>query len=167
MAMSTRPLAASICGVKLVATPPWRMNVPSWTLRTRSTLGLKVIVRVIVDTREALLIDTGTVYGPPATWKVVPGTVRMTCDGVAVAGPAGVGGVVGLSRGVSGTTTGGIAPVPGAGGTVPTGAPAGGTAPGGCCGAAPGGTVGAAPAGGGPTGGAAGFSGRGAIGVGT
>jgi len=54
-----------------------------------------VIVRVITDTREALLIDTGTVYGPPATWNVVPGTVRMTCDGVAVAGPGGVGGVVG------------------------------------------------------------------------
>src|SRR5688572_16202098 len=116
MAMSTRPLATSICGMNVVATPPWRMNVPSWTLRTRSTLGLKVIVRVITDTREALLIDTGTMYGPPATWKVVPGTVRMTCDGVAAAGPGGVGGVVGLSRGVSNTATGGIAPAPDAAG---------------------------------------------------
>src|SRR5918994_3823978 len=124
MAMSTRPLAASICGVKVVATPPWRMNVPSWTLRTRSTFGLNVIVRVITDTREALLIETGTVYGPPATWNVVPGTVRMTCAGVAVEAPgaAAAGGVVGLSRGVSGTGAGGAVVVPGAGGT-PTGAP--------------------------------------------
>ena len=61
------------------------MNVPSCTLRTRSTFGLNVIVNVITDTRDALLIDTGTVYGPPATWNVVPGTVRMICAGVAAA----------------------------------------------------------------------------------
>ena len=48
------------------------MNVPSCTLRTRSTVGLKVTVSVITDRRDALLIDSGTVYGPPATWNSSP-----------------------------------------------------------------------------------------------
>src|SRR6185436_18901100 len=147
MAMSTRPLAASICGVKLVAMPPWRMNVPSWRLRTRSTLGLKVIVRVIVDTREALLIDTGTVYGPPATWNVVPGTVRMICPGVACGAPGAAAGVTSVSRGC---VAGGAAPT---GAPVVTGGMPGGMTPAGACVAG----AGAAP----------GFSGTGAIGVGT
>src|SRR4029450_572406 len=91
--MSTRPATASICGVNEVATPPCRMNVPSCTLRTRSTFGLYVMVSVITETRDALLIDTGTVYGPPATWNVVPGTVRMICPGGACGAPGGVAGV--------------------------------------------------------------------------
>ena len=83
-----------------------------------------MIVKVITDTRDALLIDTGTVYGPPATWNVVPGTVRMTCAGVAVRGPCGAaGGVVGLSRGVSGIAAAELPPSPGAAGAVPAGAP--------------------------------------------
>ncbi len=35
-------------------------EVPSCTVRTRTTAGLYVIVSDIVDTRDALLIDTGT-----------------------------------------------------------------------------------------------------------
>src|SRR5919106_2605571 len=99
--MSTRPAAASIRGVNDVATPPCRMNVPSCTFRTRSTFGLNVTVSVITETRWALLIETGTVYGPPATWNVVPGTVRMTCAGVGAAGPVAApgGAVAALSRG--------------------------------------------------------------------
>ena len=61
------------------------MNVPSCTVRTRSTAGLKVTVSVSVDTRDALLIETGTVYGPPATRNSVPGGVTMICAGVAAA----------------------------------------------------------------------------------
>ena len=37
------------------------MNGPSCTVRTRSTFGLYVTVSVITDTRDTLLIDTGTV----------------------------------------------------------------------------------------------------------
>ncbi len=32
--------------------------------------------------RDALLIEIGIVYGPPATWKVVPAGVTMICAGV-------------------------------------------------------------------------------------
>src|SRR5687767_1782578 len=86
----------------------------------------------MTETRLALLIETGTVYGPPATWNVVPGTVRITWAGVVAAppGPAGAAGVVVTSRGGN-PVAGGVpagAPVgvvsgvaaPGAG-TVPTG----------------------------------------------
>src|SRR5688572_6933770 len=94
MAMSTRPAGASMRGVKLVVTPPCRMNVPSCTVRTRRTFGLNVTVSVRVDTRDALLIETGTVYGPPATRNSVPGGVMMTCAAVAAGAgaPAAAGG---------------------------------------------------------------------------
>src|SRR5690349_15531721 len=156
--MSTRPVAASICGVNEVATPPCRMNVPSCTVRTRRIFGLKVIVRVITDRRDELLIETGTVYGPPATWNVVPGTVRMICAGVCGGAPGGAVGVTSVSLGCAD----GAAPA----GAPPTGAPVvaggtpGGTTPAGGC------IAGGAPVGGAATGGA-GFSGTGAIGVGT
>src|SRR5215210_7919736 len=106
-------------GVNEVAMPPWRMNVPSCTVRTRSTFGLNVMVSVMTDTRDALLIEMGTVYGPPATWKVVPGTVTITCAGVAgvppgpvgAAGTASGGGAVGA--GVPGATPGPVCGVVG------------------------------------------------------
>src|SRR5687767_6996989 len=128
IAMSTRPAAASIRGVKLVITPPWRMNVPSCTVRTRRMFGLKVIVSVSTERRDALFTDTGTVYGPPATWNVVPGGVRITCAGVG-AGLSRPGGGAGGAVGSRGGTPVGVPPggVVGAGGT-----PAGGAvAPGG------------------------------------
>src|SRR6478736_2628254 len=75
-------------GVNDVATPPCRMNVPSCAVRTRSTFGLYVTVSVITERRATLLIEIGTVYGPPATRNSVPGGVTITC---AVAAPAGVG----------------------------------------------------------------------------
>ena len=59
--MSTRPVATSIRGVKFAVTPPWRMNVPSCTLRTRRTAGLNVTVSVIIDSRDAFATDSGTV----------------------------------------------------------------------------------------------------------
>src|SRR6476619_4615396 len=134
--MSTRPAAASICGVNEVATPPCRMNVPSCTLRPRSTFGLYLNVTVTTETRDALLIDTGTVYGPPATWNVVPGTVRMICPGVACGAPGAAAGVTSVSRGC---VAGGAAPT---GAPVVTGGMPGGMAPAGACvagaGAAPG-----------------------------
>src|SRR5690349_15990742 len=114
IAMSTRPVAASMRGVKVVATPPWRMNVPSCAVRTRNTFGLYVTVSVITDSRATLLIDTGTVYGPPATRNSVPGGVMITCavegdGGVAV--PAAAGGVAFTSRGgvAAGAVAGGVA----------------------------------------------------------
>ena len=61
MAMSIRPAAASTCCVNVGVTFPWRMNVPSETLRTRSNAGLKVMEIVSPDTREAPVIETGTV----------------------------------------------------------------------------------------------------------
>src|SRR5258706_10596923 len=110
--MSTRPAAASIRGVNVVGTLPCRMKVPSCTLRTRSTFGLNVMVSVIIDTRDALLIDTGTVYGPPATRNSFPGGVTITCavvalGGVAAPGAAG-GGAFGSLGGAGGTTPGGV-----------------------------------------------------------
>src|SRR5512133_1886407 len=77
------------------------MNVPSCAVRTRSTFGLNVTVSVTTDTRDALLIDSGTVYGPPATRNSVPGGVTITCAVFAPAGvaaPAAAGGVTGMSR---------------------------------------------------------------------
>src|SRR6266567_4294203 len=96
IAMSTRPVVASLLGVKLTVTPPWRMKVPSWGApRTRRIAGLYVTVSVSTDTRDALLIESGTGYGPPATRNSVPGVVTMICAGVAVGPPAVVGGVAG------------------------------------------------------------------------
>src|SRR4051812_3137502 len=102
IAMSTRPAAASMRGVYEVGTPPWRMNVPSCDVRIRSTFGLYVTVKVITDRRDTLLIDTGTVYGPPATRNSVPGGVTITCAVFAPAGvvaPGPAGGVAVTSRG--------------------------------------------------------------------
>ena len=48
------------------------MKLPSCTVRTRSIAGSKVSVSVIVDSRDALVIEIGTVYGPPPTRNVVP-----------------------------------------------------------------------------------------------
>src|SRR5688572_26872662 len=122
--MSTRPCTASIFGVNDTVVEPWRMNVPSWTLRTRTTCGLNVTVSDIVETRCALLIATGARYGPPAILNSVPAVVMITCAGVAVdgaapGGPAGSGAFG--SRGTVGSVTGGTPP----GGVV--GVPAGGT----------------------------------------
>src|SRR6266542_177511 len=141
MTMSTRPVAASIRGVNVVVTPPWRMNVPSLTIRTRSTFGLNVTVSVTTDRRDTLLIDSGAVYGPPATRNSVPGVVMMTCAAVAFgeAVPGAAGGVVVMSR--VGGVAGGAATSPGTPPGVGTPAPAGGAPVVG--GAAPG----AAPAG--------------------
>src|SRR5436190_24175158 len=71
-------------------------------------------------------MDTGTVYGPPATRNSVPGVVTITCAVFAAAGVAVAGGVVVTSRG------GVVAPTapPGAVGAGAT--PAGGVAAGGC-----------------------------------
>ena len=63
IAMSTRPAAASIFCVKAAATPPWRSRLPSWTLRTRSTAGLKFTDSDTVDSRVAPEIDIGTGRG--------------------------------------------------------------------------------------------------------
>ena len=97
--MSTRPVAASMRGVKLAVTPPWRMNVPSCTFRTRSTAGLNVTVSVIVDSRDAFATASGTVYGPPAVRNSC-GAVMVICaaDAAGIAGGVAGGGAVG-SRG--------------------------------------------------------------------
>src|SRR6516225_10061689 len=129
--MSTRPAVASLRGVNVAVTLPCRMNVPSWMVRTRRIDGLYVSVSVMTDSRCALLIDTGTVYGPPATWNVVPGGVTMICAGV-VGGAVGFAGVgaapAGWSRGgvgSGGTVAGGVVP-----GCVVAGCVVGGWAPG-------------------------------------
>src|SRR3712207_3148697 len=102
--MSTRPAAASMRGVNVAGIPPCRMNVPSCTVRTRNTLGLNVTVSVSTDTRDALLIDTGTVYGPPAIVNSGRGVViRIWVEpvgGAAAAGAAPAGGCVGSRGGV-------------------------------------------------------------------
>src|SRR5947207_2471654 len=72
-------------GVNAAVKPPCRMNVPSCTVRTRSSAGLYVTVNASIDTRDALLIDTGTVYGPPATRNSVPGAVTIICAAVGAA----------------------------------------------------------------------------------
>jgi hypothetical protein len=59
--MSMRPAPESTCCVKVGVTLPWRMNVPSDTLRTRSSAGLNVMEMVTADRRDAPVIDTGTV----------------------------------------------------------------------------------------------------------
>src|SRR4051794_18512337 len=124
--MSTRPTAASMRGVNVAVTPPWRMNVPSCTLRTLSTFGLNVTVSVIVDSRDALLTESGTVDGPLAT-RISGGAVTITCVG---AGPEIAPGEAGLTPAAS---RGGGPGAFGAGGTfgsigdVAGDAPSGGT----------------------------------------
>ena len=46
------------------------MKLPSCTVRTRSSAGSNVSVSVMVDSREALATEIGTVYGPPPTRNV-------------------------------------------------------------------------------------------------
>src|SRR3989338_6401354 len=55
------------------------MKLPSCTARTRSLVGSNMSVIVIVESRVALVMDTGTVYGPPPTRNAVPGGDVMTC----------------------------------------------------------------------------------------
>ena len=106
-------------------------------------------VNVITESRATLLIEIGTVYGPPATRYSVPGDVTMICAaaGFTAAAAPGVadGGVVVMSLGAA---VGGVA----APGAAPAGAaPPGGAATGGGVtfvgafaggGVAPGGAVG-------------------------
>src|SRR4051812_23467382 len=142
--MSTRPVATSIRGVNVAVTLPWRRNVPSCTLRTRSTLGLNVTVNVTVEMRDALATVSGTVYGPPATRNSC-GAVTLTwaTDGGGTPWAAATGGAVG-SRGAA---AGGAPAIAGAGGgSAPTGGSAVAGAPacpvaGGVCGTAPGGVA--------------------------
>src|SRR5262245_59829811 len=98
------------------------MNVPSVAVRTRSSAGLYVIVSVTVEIRDALLIDSGTLYGPPPTRNSVPGGVVMTWARVAAGDVPG-----GVVR--AGGAAGGVAGAP------PTGA---GVTPDGCGNGAPG-----------------------------
>src|SRR2546428_2371219 len=79
-------------------------------------------VSVTVDTRAASAMSSGTVYGPPPTRNVDPGTEISTCaepmpvdcvgtaaDGVVAPGASGVvaGGVV-VGAGVGGVAAGGL-----------------------------------------------------------
>ena len=48
-------------GVNAALSPPCRMKVPSCTERARKTFGLYVTVNVTTETREAVLIEIGTV----------------------------------------------------------------------------------------------------------
>src|SRR4029453_7141849 len=127
--MSTRPAARSILGVNVALTLPWRMNIPSCTFLTRRTFGLNVTVSVIVEARDTLLIETGTVYGPPAT-RNSPGGVTRICAAPGVAGvPVGAAGVAGCVTSRGGVT--GSVPVGGVtGGIGGCAAPGGGVAPG-------------------------------------
>ncbi len=55
------PASVSTYCVKPTWAPPRRMEPPSWTVRTRKTLGSKVTVSETINNCEAPLIDTGTV----------------------------------------------------------------------------------------------------------
>ena len=98
--------------------------------------GLYVTVSDIVEIRDALLIEIGARYGPPAILNSVPAGVMMTCAGVTPEG--GVPGAAGNGWfGSRGGVTGAIPVVAGgvvapAGGVVATGGttPAGGGVPG-------------------------------------
>src|SRR5436190_9563191 len=101
---------------KTTLMPPARMKLPSCTVRTRSFVGSKITVSVIVEIRCASVIEIGTVYGPPPTRRVGPGGVISTCaeptpaDVVGTAGAVCAGGLAGgVAGGVGsgGTTTGG------------------------------------------------------------
>src|SRR5688500_6064469 len=108
MTMSMRPAAGSTCWVNVGLMPPCRMKEPSWTLRTRSNAGLYVIDTVIVDSRVAPAIETGTVYGPAPT-RISAGNVNSTRPGagaaVMLAGAGG--GCAGAGVGVGSAATGG------------------------------------------------------------
>ncbi|PYR06337.1 MAG: hypothetical protein DMG00_19305 [Acidobacteria bacterium] len=111
------------CCVKVTLTPPARMNVPSFTLRTRSFVASNVSVSVSVERRVASVIEIGTVYGPPPTRNVGPGGDRMICadpmPGVVV-GPgatgSAAGGVAVVGAGVAGAVVGAAGAAPGGAG---------------------------------------------------
>src|SRR6185503_10496886 len=117
--MSTRlPVA---CCVKATLTPPARMKLPSCTARTRSLVGSKISVSVIVDSRCAPVIDSATVYGPPPTRNVGLGGEIRICA------PPTPGDVVGTAAGCVPGAGAGVA----AGGVAAGGVAAGGVAAGG------------------------------------
>ena len=89
------------------------MNVPSCTVLTRRTAGLKVTVTDSVDNRDALLIDSGAMYGPPATLNSVPDGVMMICAGVGWPTPGAVGVAAGGAVGSRGGVTGSVGGVTG------------------------------------------------------
>ena len=109
---------------KTTETPPARRKLPSCTLRTRSFVGSKTSVSVTVEIRDASLISSGTVYGPPPTRNVVPGGEINTCaepipadvvgtaggvDGAgSTAGGVGTGAAGGCGSTVAGGVTGGV-----------------------------------------------------------
>jgi hypothetical protein len=93
--MSMRPGAASCVNVAFA--PPSRMKLPSCTLRTRSTAGSYVIVRLIVVNRAAPTIDSGTVYGPCPIRNVPPGGEITTCAEPTGAPALGGSGTVGAA----------------------------------------------------------------------
>ena len=144
MTMSTRPAAGSIRGVNEVATPPWRMKLPSCTVLARTADPLKVIVIVAVDARDTPLIEIGTGYGPPPTRNSVPEGVTITCAApAAAAGAVGAGGSGTGGISVAGRSRGGT--VPGSVGVGVAGVSAGGfggTAPGVGIASGPGGIAG-------------------------
>ena len=79
------------------------MKLPSCTLRTRSFVGSKMSVSVTVEIRDASVISSGTVYGPPPTRNVGPGGEISTCaepiPGDVVGTAAAAGGRRGRLRG--------------------------------------------------------------------
>src|SRR5512138_994429 len=102
------------------------MKLPSCTARTRSAAGLKVIVNDNPDSRDALVADTATVYGPPPTRNSGPGGVTTICaPALAV---TGFGFVAVAPAGDAGLVAGVAAD--GAGGGAPAAAPCGVAAPG-------------------------------------
>ena len=65
--MSIRPAAASTCCVNVGVTFPWRMNVPSGDAAHPQQRGVEGDGNGHPDSREAPVIETGTVYGPLPT----------------------------------------------------------------------------------------------------
>ena len=53
---------------------------PSFTARTRNSIGSNVNVSVIIESRDALTMEIGTVYGPAPTRNVVPGGEERTAQ---------------------------------------------------------------------------------------
>lgn len=100
--MSMRPLFSSTWLLNAGVMPPWRMNVPSCTLRMRISAGLYVIDNVNVDRRVALAIEIGTVYGPLPT-RISLGGLNEIRAGAAI-GSACVG--AGVAGGVAGAAAG-------------------------------------------------------------
>src|SRR5580658_7049422 len=54
------------------------MKLPSWRLRTRSSVGSNVTVSEMVESLDTFEIEIGTVYGPPPTRNTAPGGVMAT-----------------------------------------------------------------------------------------